>query len=269
MNIENILIKTKRDVFSKLNGVFSSRNLGEGFDFANLREYDYQSDARKIDWLAFAKTRELYQKEYNVESSRNISILTIVTGSLFFGYSKLLYEISLQIASLLAFSALFSKDLLRFGYIDEKRLYLKYINSYPMLEREIRNLGALDIIGKDFKFDFNDLFYRLSQKNLVILIGDFLYPVDLNLLSKKHEVVCVVIRNRLKIQKDNFEFKDNITSNKKSSSLGEKEVRFYEKKTKEILLKNYLHFNKNKIDYLEIDENEDLFYKLSLFFGNR
>ncbi len=269
MNFKNLLIKSKKEVFSQRNGVFKSQNIGDGFDFAELREYDYQSDAKKINWMAFAKTRELYQKEYNPELSRNITVLPIFTGSLFFGYERLLKDMVLEIAALLSYSALLSKDFLNSGYIKGEELFIKYLNSNCEIDKIIEKMSDLDIKGAKFFFDFNKLFYKLIEKNLIILIGDFLYQADLTLLSKKHEVVCIVVRNRLKEEKAYLQLKDNITFKEKNFLLNKKGIDFYEKRVENLLYENYANFKKEGIDFIEIYENENIFRKLSLFFGNR
>ena len=269
MSLKNLLIKSKKEVFSQKNGIFKSQNIGDGFDFAELREYDYQSDAKKIDWMAFAKTRELYQKEYNFELSRNITILPIFTGSLFFGYERLLKDMVLETAAILGYSALLSKDLLSFGYIRGEKLFINYLNLSFEIDKVIEKMDTLEIKGVDFSFDFNRLFYKLREKNLIILIGDFLYKVNLTLLSKKHEVICIVVRNRLKTNKNYLQLKDNITFKDRNFLLDEKGVKIYENRVKKKLYENYANFKKEGIDFIEVYENENIFRKLSLFFGNR
>ncbi len=41
-----------------------------------------------------------------------------------------------------------------------------------------------------------DLFKRLHKPSLVFVLSDFLEEVDLSLLSQKHEVIAIIVRDR-------------------------------------------------------------------------
>jgi uncharacterized protein (DUF58 family) len=56
-------------------GVRSLRRRGEGFSFANLREYAIGDDPRRIDWKATARRARLITREYTVERSQTVITL--------------------------------------------------------------------------------------------------------------------------------------------------------------------------------------------------
>lgn len=56
-------------------GVRSLRRRGEGFTFANLREYAIGDDPRRIDWKATARRAQLITREYTVERSQTVITL--------------------------------------------------------------------------------------------------------------------------------------------------------------------------------------------------
>ena len=58
---------------------------GEGLTFADYRRYAPGDDTRLIDWRLFARTDELYVKQYEVERSRTLHVLLDATGSMDFG----------------------------------------------------------------------------------------------------------------------------------------------------------------------------------------
>jgi uncharacterized protein (DUF58 family) len=57
-------------------GVRPLRRRGEGFSFANLREYVLGDDPRRIDWKATARRARLITREYTVERSQ--TVLTLI-----------------------------------------------------------------------------------------------------------------------------------------------------------------------------------------------
>jgi uncharacterized protein (DUF58 family) len=56
-------------------GVRSLRRRGEGFSFANLREYAIGDDPRRIDWKASARRAQLITREYTIERSQTVITL--------------------------------------------------------------------------------------------------------------------------------------------------------------------------------------------------
>ncbi|WP_228135473.1 hypothetical protein [Halarcobacter anaerophilus] len=46
-NLKKIIIKTRRNIFSEIIGNNSSLLKGEGYDFLELKEYEYGEDVKK------------------------------------------------------------------------------------------------------------------------------------------------------------------------------------------------------------------------------
>ena len=87
--LKKILIKTKRAVFSEIVGNNTSRLRGEGYDFSELKEYEYGEDVKNIDWIISAKMQKPYSKVFHAQKELNVSIIPILNGSAFFGSKKL------------------------------------------------------------------------------------------------------------------------------------------------------------------------------------
>ncbi|WP_281951682.1 DUF58 domain-containing protein [Nitrosophilus kaiyonis] len=269
MDINRLIIKTKKDIFSKSSGIFSAKTAGEGYDFYELKEYDLNSDARKIDWLISAKMQKPYVRVYQEEKLRNIVIIFLLSGSLFFGAKRLKLETLVEIFLLLGFSALKERE--KLTAIEKNNL--KYIKNFFDLEDFAKNIDNKNIIGlkPDFK-DINELFYKIREKSLIVFLGDFLYEIDLSLFAKKHEVIAFVARDSIEkgFYKDlEFESVDNESLKKSSLSLRGKDFKTYGKNIEKVLDKNYINFRKNGIDFLEIFDIDDTFLKLNRFFIGR
>ncbi|BAF69701.1 DUF58 domain-containing protein [Nitratiruptor sp. SB155-2] len=265
--MKQLIIKAKKAVYAHQHGIFSA-SIGEGFDFVELTEYDYVSDAKKIDWIAYAKSGEAYMKLYQEEHMRNITIIPLLSGSLYFGFSRLKWEMLLEAVVLVGFSALASKDNLTWVSIDNKADLLRISNEYE-LEKLFLTFSKESIIGKSVTFNIDQLFYRLDQKHLIILLGDFLDPISLKLLPTKHEVVVIAFANRAKHFSKEAILKDTQNLNEKSVKLTPKTIDTYIKKTDTLQQEHLMQLKKQGCDMLTIYEDEDIFTKLQLFFGSR
>jgi uncharacterized protein (DUF58 family) len=59
-----------------------SADRGEGLTFADYRRYAPGDDTRLVDWKLYARTEELYVKQFEVERSRTLHVLLDATGSM-------------------------------------------------------------------------------------------------------------------------------------------------------------------------------------------
>jgi uncharacterized protein (DUF58 family) len=62
-----------------------STDRGEGLTFADYRRYAPGDDTRLVDWKLYARTEELYVKQFEVERSRTLHVLLDATGSMAHG----------------------------------------------------------------------------------------------------------------------------------------------------------------------------------------
>ena len=263
--MKSIVLRSKKKILASRHGLFAART-AEGIDFDELVEYDYQSDAKKIDWNSYARTGKLYQKRFISEHSRHILIAPILTGSLHFGYDRLLFEKVVEAVSLLSFSALLAKDLVHLAPIVEESVQLTRLTNFVEAEKELERLANTKIVGKGFKCDLNRLYPH--PKSLLIFIGDFLYTPDLKLLAAKHDVVCILFRQTLLPFLEPVETTDNVTMKKKGSLFDTKGIAHYTRRREALHSELFEAWRRDRVDYVVIEE-EPIFEKLRLFFGRR
>ncbi|NPA81802.1 MAG: DUF58 domain-containing protein [Epsilonproteobacteria bacterium] len=271
MDIDSLIIKTKKEVFSNSAGIYGSKRRGEGYDFLELEEYDYTSDAKKIDWLISAKMQKPYVKVTQDEKRRNIVAVFLLSGSLFFGSGRLKIETLLEAFSILGFSAFRGGDIFRGGYILEKEIFLSlpYLDLF-LLQEDIKRISKISLLGKRGEFGrLNDLFYMIKEKSFVVFLGDFSYEIDLSLFAAKHEVLAVVARDgveRGSRMDEEVELVDNESLREGSYLLNDFSLRKYGERMDERLWRNYEAFGKVGIDYLEIFDYDRVFLKLYNYF---
>ena len=199
-NLKKILIKTKKQVFTEISGNNSSSLKGEGYDFLELREYEFGEDIKNIDWTISAKMNTPYVKVFHAQKELNINILPILNGSMIFGTKKIKQDLVTEVCSLLAFSSIKQGDPFSSFIVNEKFQNItkrsKKLASVASMSEQIFNYNP---IGKeiDYKLLCNESFKLIKMKSILFLIGDFIgiEGFDLKLLSQKHEVFVIIIRD--------------------------------------------------------------------------
>jgi uncharacterized protein (DUF58 family) len=199
-NLKKILIKTKKQVFTEIAGNNSSSLKGEGYDFLELREYEFGEDIKNIDWTISAKMNTPYVKVYHAQKELNINIIPLLNGSMIFGTKKIKQELLTEICSILAYSSIKQGDPFSSFIVNEtienitKRS--KKIASVTSMSEKVFTYNPL---GKDvdYKLLCNEALKLIKMKSIIFLIGDFIEieNLDLRVLSKKHEIFVIIVRD--------------------------------------------------------------------------
>ncbi len=173
---------------------------GEGYDFIELREYMAGDDIRHIDWNITAKMQKPFIKIFREERELNVVLVSILNGSVHFGSQKFKQESIAEVAALLGYSTLKNGDLLSsYIFTDKIVAHEKPTKKLFMVQKSVQDILNFDALGAqlDFKLLADTLFQRLRRKSLILMIGDFFEIPNFRLLARKHEVVCVIVRDRL------------------------------------------------------------------------
>ncbi|WP_188093932.1 DUF58 domain-containing protein [Sulfurimonas sp. CVO] len=198
--LKKILVRARRQVFSEMVGNNPSVFHGEGYDFIELREYMPGDDIRHIDWNITAKMQKPFIKIFREERELSVVIVSILNGSVHFGSKKFKQEIIAEVAALLGFSTLKNGDLLSsYIFTDEMISHTKPSKKLYQVQKSVEEILNFNALNRrvDFKFIADTLFRRLKRKSLILIIGDYFEIPDFKLLAKKHEVISVVVRDRL------------------------------------------------------------------------
>lgn len=273
-NIKKILIKTKKGVFSHQIGNNSSKFKGDGYDFVELREYEEGEDIRKIDWVISAKQQKPFVKVFHTQRELNIAIVPILNGTTYFGTKKLKKELITEICSMLGFASVASGDNFT-SFIMNEKLQLntkrsKKIYSVEKMTENIYNYNPLNK-GLDYRLLKNELFKALKEKSIIFLIGDFfdIQQLDLKLLSAKHEVVAIVVRDIFEEKPaalGSVNFTDPQNGKIFDAALDSSLIKEYEKKVRMNDNKLYEHFKKSGVEFTKIYTHENYFVKILKLF---
>jgi len=265
---KKIILKTRRQVFGEMLGNNASLFQGQGFEFAELREYIYGDDVRKIDWKTTAKLGKPFVKIYKEERELNVVVATMMNGSVYFGTVRQKSELIAEIVSILGFSAVKNSDLFsHFIYADKFYEKSKPSKKLFAVNRAVEALAEFETIGKeaDFKGFTDTLFSRVKKRSLLFMVSDFIGDIDLNLLSKKHDVFAVIVRDKFEENPKELGYLQLIDMESGASyegSVDNSTLRDYKRALHKNDEKLYRDFKKNGIRFAKIYTDEEPYLKL-------
>lgn len=266
--VKKIILKTKKQVYGDMLGNNASMFQGEGFEFAELREYVYGDDVRKIDWKTTAKLGKPFVKIYKEERELNVVVVSMLGGSTYFGTVKQKSDVIAEIVGTLGFSAVKNSDL--FSHIifaDKLYAISKASKKLFSVHKAVEDVVEFEPIGKegDFKMLVETLNNRLKKKSLLFILSDFVGDIDLKLLSKKHDVFAVIIRDKFEEEPSELGYLRLIDMESKQSFEGNIDsgtLKNYKKALHDNDEKLYKQFKKHGIRFSKIYTHEEPALKL-------
>lgn len=264
-SLKKILIKTKRQIFSEVIGNNSSLLKGEGYDFLELKEYEYGEDVKKIDWVISAKFKKPYVKVFHAQKELNINIIPILNGSVHFGTKRFKQDLINEICAIIGFSCIKQGDPFSSYIANEKvELCTKKSKRQFAVNSLCENIDSYKSIGKDVKYEniTKDLFKYIRKKSIIFLIGDFfdIEKLDLRVMSKKHEVLAIIVRDKFEekpFELGNVNLIDPSSNKVFDGNIGQGTIKKYEKKVKENDHKLFEHFQNCGIKFTKIYTDEE------------
>jgi len=273
--LQKILVRAKKQVFSEMVGNNPSVFRGEGYDFVELREYTSADDIRHIDWNITAKMQKPYIKIFREERELNVAVVCVLNGSVYFGSKVFKQDVIAQITAVLGFSILKNGDLFSsYMFADNTVSCFRPSKKILQVQKVTKEILDFDPIGKkaDFKFIADTLYKRLKRKSLILIVGDFFEIPDFALLAKKHEVVAIIVRDKLEEKPPQMGFAS--LSDPESGAVLEldfdaKSIEDYAKKVQLHDKKLYDNFQKHQIRFTKIYTTSNIGVELRRLFEGR
>jgi len=266
--VKKIILKTKKQVYGDMLGNNASLFQGEGFEFAELREYVYGDDVRKIDWKTTAKLGKPFVKIYKEERELNVVVVSMLGGSVYFGTVKQKSDIMAEVVATLGFSAVKNADLFSHMVFADK-LYdaSKASKKLFSVHKAVEDVVEFNPIGKegDFSALVETLHNRLKKKSLLFIVSDFVGDIDLKLLSKKHDVFAVMVRDKFEEDPSELGYLRLIDMETKQSFEGDVDsatLKNYKKALHDNDEKLYKQFKKQGVRFTKIYTHEEPALKL-------
>jgi len=271
--LRELKIKARQQVYTLLAGNNLSKLNGEGYDLSEIREYQVGDDVRKINWIITAKMGRPYIKELHANRELSIVVATIMDGSLYFGKSNDKQKKLTEVVALLSYSAQYNGDLLTsISYEDNHTNHTPPTKQIYHIDRFVDHIYRLPLIGSSSSYQdaIEDIFKRIFNPSVIFIIGDFLQEVDLSLLSQKHEVIAIIIRDRIEEYPEKLGevvLKNPIDGIEINTYFGQKSIDRYITKLEQSDESLIKHFSQYNIRYQKIYSDEEAITKLVALFG--
>lgn len=176
--IRQIEIRTRRLVAESLAGQYHSAFKGMGMDFDEVREYQPGDEVRTIDWNVTARMNHPFVKKFREERELTVLVMVDLSASGLFGSgAQSKRELAAELASVLAFSAVFNQDRVGLALFTEtvehflpprkgRRHVLRVVRDILCHQPRFRGTsinGALEFARR-----------VLPHRAIVVLVSDFL-----------------------------------------------------------------------------------------------
>ncbi len=206
---DNILRRLELPVMRRLEGLLQgdhkSPSRGDGLDLADLREYQFHDDVRRMDWNATARLGTPYVRDYIEDREIPVWFLLDMSPSMLFqGVSVSKHAVLSEFTNLMC-RLLLSRGnragaMIFSGHVDRtiparggRRQLLQIMNEVAA-HRPGR--GATDL-GQVLK----DAAARIRRRSLVFVVSDFIsapgWEKNLTLLAMRHDVIAVRLTDKL------------------------------------------------------------------------
>jgi len=273
--LQKILVRARRQVLSEISGNNPSVFQGEGYDFIELREYMAGDDIRHIDWNITAKMQKPFIKIFREERELNVVVASVLNGSVHFGSHKFKQEIIAEVNANLGFSVLKNGDLLSsYIFTDEMLSYNKPSKKNFQVQKITKDILDFDALNKkvDFSALANSLYKKVKRKSLILVVSDFFEIPDFRLLAKKHEVVAIVVRDKLEENPPEMGFSSLLDPENGTTLEGDfnaSSVKSYIKKVLAYDHKLYDTLRKDKVRFAKIYTDDTVSVELRRLFESR
>jgi uncharacterized protein (DUF58 family) len=278
--IRQIEIRSRKSVNQLFAGEYRSIFKGQGLEFHEVREYVPGDDIRLIDWNVSARLGYPYIKKFIEERQQSIILCVDVSASQDFGSEKLnKNEAAAEIAAVLAFSAINNNDLVGLlMFSDRVEKYIPPKRGRRHVLQVIREIISFKREGK--KTDMAEALRYLNRVNkksaVLFLISDFLaegYEQPIRILSKKHDLIPVVIKDRLEKKLPDLPvvcFEDPESGEMMEIDLRDESLRrYYEEASADELTNLRRFFRSLELDHLELSADGEYIAALNRFFKLR
>lgn len=263
-----LLIKTRRRLFGPNVGNNISAFAGTGIDFAELREYRYGDDVRRINWNVTARAQKPYVNVFNEERELNVVVVFMLSGSIYFGSVRQKQEVMAEVLGLLSFAAIRNSDRVTTLFFDEgvERLF-KPTKSPKSLYGALEHSLDVEVLGKrcDTAALCDYLLNRIRERSVVVLIGDFYEVPDFSFLAARHELYVAIVRDRFEEEprlEGEYDLLDPVTDLHNRLDIDEGVLAAFQKRMEAHDGALREHFERHRIASTKIYTDEDPFVPL-------
>jgi uncharacterized protein (DUF58 family) len=215
---DHILRRLELPVVRRLEGLLQgdhrSPSRGDGLDLADLREYQFHDDVRRMDWNATARLGTPYVREYLEDREIPVWLLLDMSPSMMFeGVSVSKHTV------LMEFTTLMCRLMLGRGNRAGAMIFSGRVDRIiPAAGGRQHLLQILNTVAQhrpsqastDLKQALQDAGNAIRRRSLVFVVSDFISGSDweksLSLLAMRHDVIAVRLSDPLETRMPDLGF---------------------------------------------------------------
>ena len=198
-------ISTRRLVNNLFAGEYHSAFKGQGMTFSEFREYVPGDDVRTISWPVTARAGKPYIKKFDEERELTLMLAVDISASSQFGSSPYFKgEIMAHLSALLSFSASKNNDAVGLIlFTDQVEHYVPPKKGTGHVHRILRDLyyHQPQSTQTSIQCALEYLQNVLKKRSNIFLFSDFIgeasYDKALQILKRKHDLVTVVVDDKM------------------------------------------------------------------------
>lgn len=277
--VKELEIHTKRVLSGMQLGGNRSSQKGFGFEFDQLRPYQYGDDVRLIDWKGSARGKDLLVRQYFEERNRTFLICLDVSASTYYGSSNMLkQDVMKQVAGVLSMVAEYSQD--KVGLIlfsDEVEVEIPPSKGKQHVHHIVETIFSYK--PKRKTTDINVVLEHVSRKHakhaIMFLISDFIshnFQKRLKQVVVHKEVVAISCADKKELMLDNVGMvwmQDPETSEKVLVDTSKSKNQKIAQALSNRVENNRSFFAKHRVDFLHVVSKDRFIHDLVMFFKKR
>ena len=247
---------------------------GRGTTFKDHRIYSPGDDFRSIDWRVYARTDDLYIKNYEEERNLNVHILVDVSASMDFGKPTSKFDYASMIGVGFAYLALRDNEKFQFATFSEKMDVFQPKRGMHQLASMIEHLNKLKPTGKtDFLNTMMAYKRFIGSRSMIIIVSDMLFDVEdiknaLIRLGQNHTIKLIQVLDAqekdLSLEGD-FKLKDSETHDQMRTFISPRLRQYYFRMLEDHSAKIKSICNQLGVNYYQVTSDTpifDTFYEL-------
>jgi uncharacterized protein (DUF58 family) len=275
-------ISTRKMVNNLFAGEYHTAFKGQGLTFSDFREYVHGDDVRAISWNLTAKAGKPFIKRYEEERELTMMLAVDVSGSGLFGSGDFLKgEVLVNLAAVLSFAAQKNND--RVGLLlfsDQIEHFVVPKKGRYHVHRILRDLLYFkpQSLKTDFKVALDHLSHVITKKATIFILSDFItgekspdFSKSLKLLSKRHEVIAVVVEDKAEKSLPALglmDFEDSETGEMVTVDTSSAEFKkSYQANYNKMIADRDSKLKKSQVDLIKVDTTQSFIEPLIKFFS--
>ncbi len=176
--LDRFNLALKKNSIEIQQGEQKSPETGQGMIFEDHKKYVPGDDIRRVDWKAYARTKEIYVKRFEEEKNVTVHILVDRSSSMDYGENNK-YDYAAKIGLALAYMVSNTNDRFRFSVFSETVTDISSARRNANMGGMVETLNSLRKTPESrFRPCLTQYGSRIHNKSIVVVISDFLSDIE-------------------------------------------------------------------------------------------